>query len=110
MSPKNADKVRTIYQQVCPENLVDSVLLVLDTPLTRDFYYSKKLNALLDIDVKVFNKAVYEYLKTTDLPVGQLDEFPLIDNDDILVRMTFSPFWKIQELVYLHTISLSNLK
>ena len=86
LSPKNADKVRTIYQQVCPENLVNSVLLVLDTPLTRDFYYSKKLNALLDIDVKVFNKAVYEYLKTTDLPVGQLDEFPLIDNDDILVK------------------------
>ena len=39
-----------------------------------------------DIDVKVFNKAVYEYLKTTDLPVGQLDEFPLIDNDDVLVK------------------------
>ena len=76
LSPKNAEKVRSIYLQVCPDNLVDPILKVLDTPLTRDFYYSKKLNALLDIDVKVFNKAVYEYLKTTDLPVGQLDEFP----------------------------------
>ena len=86
LSPKNAEKVRSIYLQVCPDNLVDPILKVLDTPLTRDFYYSKKLNALLDIDVKVFNKAVYEYLKTTDLPVGQLDEFPLIDNDDVLVK------------------------
>lgn len=25
-------------------------------------------------------------MKTTDLPVGQLDEFPLIDNDDVLVK------------------------
>lgn len=48
--------------------------------------YSKKLNALLDIDVKMFNHAVFEYLKTTDYPVGHLDSFPLIDNDEVLVK------------------------
>ena len=29
---------------------------------------------------------VFEYLKTTDYPVGKLEEFPLIDNEDILVK------------------------
>ncbi len=80
---------RRLDQSTCRYVLIIWLTLFsrfLDTPLTRDFYYSKKLNALLDIDVKVFNKAVYEYLKTTDLPVGQLDEFPLIDNDDVLVK------------------------
>ena len=38
------------------------------------------------LDVKLFNKVIFEFLKTTDMPVGQLDEFPLIDNDDILVK------------------------
>ncbi len=40
----------------------------------------------MDLDVKLFNKAVFEFLKGTDYPVGKLDEFPLIDNEDILVR------------------------
>ena len=29
---------------------------------------------------------MFEYLKTTDYPVGKLEEFPLIDNEDILVK------------------------
>ena len=41
---------------------------------------------MLDIDVKMFNHAVFEYLKTTDYPVGHLDSFPLIDNDEVLVK------------------------
>lgn len=38
------------------------------------------------MDTKLFNKAVFKFLKTTDYPVGKLDDFPLVDNDDILVR------------------------
>ena len=54
--------------------------------INKTFYYSKKMNALLDYDVKLFNHAVFEYLKTTDYPVGKLDEFPLLDNTDVLVK------------------------
>ena len=43
--------------------------------LVKQFYYSKTLNALLDIDVKLFNRVVFEYLKTTDYPSGKLDSF-----------------------------------
>jgi len=50
------------------------------------FFYSKKLNALLDLDVKLLNRAIFEFLKTTDYPIGKLDYFPLIDNDDVLVK------------------------
>lgn len=55
-------------------------------PITKQFYYSKKMNALLDYDIKLFNHAVFEFLKTTDYPVGKLDNFPLLDNTDILVK------------------------
>ena len=57
-------------------------------PITKQFYYSKKLNALLDFDVKLFNHVVFRYLKTTDYPVGKLteEEFPLLDNEDVLVK------------------------
>ena len=59
---------------------------VLDHPLTKAFFYAKKATALMDIDVKLFNRAVFEFLKGTDYPVGKLDEFPLVDNDDILIK------------------------
>ena len=59
---------------------------ILERPLTKAFYYSKKLNALLDLDTRLFNYAVFEFLKTTDYPVGKLEEFPLIDNTDVLVK------------------------
>ena len=73
--------------KLCPDGMMKEDLMnVLKKPITKQFYYSKKLNALLDIDVKMFNHAVFEYLKTTDYPVGHLDSFPLIDNDEVLVK------------------------
>ena len=59
---------------------------IIEKPLTKDFCCRKKTNSLLDLDTKLFNKAVFKFLKTTDYPVGKLDDFPLVDNDDILVR------------------------
>ena len=38
----------------------------------------------MDVDLKLFNKVVFEFLKTTDYPIGKLDDFPLIENDDIV--------------------------
>lgn len=82
----NIDRFAEIYLNLAPEELKHELKKILEHPLTKDFYYGKKANALMDIDVKLFNKAVFEFLKGTNYPVGKLDEFPLIDNDDILVR------------------------
>ncbi|MCM1451216.1 MAG: hypothetical protein NC102_03075 [Clostridium sp.] len=82
----NIERFTEIYLSIAPEELRPQLKKILERPLTKDFFYGKKANALMDIDVKLFNKAVFEYLKGTDYPVGKLDEFPLIDNDDILVR------------------------
>jgi hypothetical protein len=38
----------------------------------------------MDVDIKLFNKVVFEFLKTTDYPIGKLKEFPLIENDEII--------------------------
>ena len=73
-----------MYKVVCPEKLLEKALEIIQKPLTKQFYYSKKLTALLDLDTKIFNKAVFQYLKTTDYPVGKLDDFPLLDNEDVL--------------------------
>ena len=50
------------------------------------FTQAQKLNSLLDIDIKGLNHLVFNFLKTTDYPLGKEESFPLLDNEDILVR------------------------
>ena len=82
----NINRFTEVYMKYADEGLKPELMKILEHPLTKEFYYSKKVNSLIDISVKLFNKVVFEFLKGTDFPVGKLDVFPLIDNDDILVR------------------------
>lgn len=50
------------------------------------FTLDQKLNLLLDSNVKAFNHLVFEFLKTTDYPLASEADFPLLNNDEILVR------------------------
>lgn len=83
LNNNNIEQLSTIYQEFC-EN--EEILNVVKEPITKTFTYSKKLNSLLGYSIKLFNRVVFEFLKTTDYPVGKLSEFPLIDNEDILVK------------------------
>ena len=84
---ENIEQITIIYERLCPNNaLRDEIIETVKRPICKEFYYSKKMNALLDYDIKLFNHAVFEFLKTTDYPVGKLDEFPLLDNTDILIK------------------------
>ena len=87
LSNTNLDQIVAIFDKLCPDGfLKEDIMATVKHPITKQFYYSKKLNALLDYDIKLFNHAVFQYLKTTDYPVGKLDTFPLLDNTDILVE------------------------
>lgn len=46
----------------------------------------EKLNKLLDQGIVEFNYAVFNLLKDTDYPLAKESDFPLLDNDEILVR------------------------
>jgi 3'-phosphoadenosine 5'-phosphosulfate sulfotransferase (PAPS reductase)/FAD synthetase len=78
------EQLLEIYESVCPTNLYYKAANIIQKPLIDKEYYSKTLNSLLDLDVKIFNKAVFLFLKSTEFPVGKLDSFPLIDNDEVL--------------------------
>ncbi len=86
LSNDNIDSLVEIYSEISPKAILSKALKIIRKPITKDFFYSKKTDALLDLDVKLFNKAVFLFLKTTDYPVGQLDEFPLIENDEIIEK------------------------
>jgi 3'-phosphoadenosine 5'-phosphosulfate sulfotransferase (PAPS reductase)/FAD synthetase len=82
----NMERLASSCEEFCMDGKLPELLEIIRTPLTKHFYYGKKLNALLYLDVKTFNRAVFAFLKTTDYPVGKLDYFPLMENEDVLVK------------------------
>lgn len=64
----------------------DKILEVIRKKVNPSFTQSQKLNALLDISVRGFNHLVFEFLKTTEYPLASESTFPLLDNEDVLVR------------------------
>lgn len=83
LSNTNLDFIIEKYTELNPVNL-KLILDYVSQPISVRFTQKQKLNALLDADTKLFNRVVFEWLKTTDYPVGKLDSFSLIDNDENL--------------------------
>jgi 3'-phosphoadenosine 5'-phosphosulfate sulfotransferase (PAPS reductase)/FAD synthetase len=59
---------------------------VVTAPVSQRFHQSQKLESLLNKNTSVFNKVVFEFLKATSYPLAKENEFPLIDNEEVLVR------------------------
>ncbi|MFA5668670.1 MAG: phosphoadenosine phosphosulfate reductase family protein [Balneolaceae bacterium] len=93
----NVGQVKGIYEKIVkPENL-DRILEEVERPISIEYNFNRKVDALLNLDVTAFNRMVFHFLKKTDFPLSQLEEseFPLLDkshieNDDqrVVVRET----------------------
>ena len=59
---------------------------ILATKISPSFNQQQKLHQLLDLGVKEFNEAVFDFIKTTNYPLSTEPSFALVDNDDVLVR------------------------
>jgi len=82
----NIPKLFEIYQEVVTESVVKKAGEIILTSLSSKFFFSQKINTLLEIDTPAFNKVVFEFLKSSKYPMAHLPEFPLVDNDDIIIK------------------------
>ena len=85
LSNKNKDRFLEVSKEVVDPIYLERFLGYAETPISPTFNLKQKLNALLDVSIKSYNHVVFQLLKETDYPVGQLDSFPLIDNEENLV-------------------------
>lgn len=83
---KNIEQVLTFSKKIDFGRYQEKVNETLSRKIDLGFPLSQKLNILLDTDVKAFNRLVFEFLKTTDYPLATEAYFPLLDNDEVLVR------------------------
>lgn len=74
------------YSSLPLENRSQRFEDLLNQPIDPSFTLPQKLNLLLDLSVKDFNAVVFTWLKTTDYPLAYETYFPLVDNDEVLVR------------------------
>lgn len=80
----NIELINSYYKSLAEADKYTLLQNYVEQPISIQFTQTQKINALLDADVKLFNKVVFEFLKTTDYPVGKLDHFPLVDDDEIV--------------------------
>lgn len=85
LANSNMEQLRSLYEAFAPIDILSAIRQYVDQPVSPKYTQRQKLNALMDVDLKLFNRVVFEFLKTTDYPVGKLDSFPLIDNNEIIV-------------------------
>lgn len=86
LANSNIEQVKDYYSNHVDKIVFPKINEILESPISLLFKMDQKLNALLDINTIAFNRVVFDWLKTTDYPVGKLDYFPLIDNDEVITR------------------------
>lgn len=83
---ENIHEVEKIYKTFEDNKRVNRALEFVREPISPKFSVMDKLQALLSVDVVSFNKVVFSLLKNTTYPISNAASFPLLENDDVLVR------------------------
>jgi len=83
---ENISKLKEIYESKFSDKNIKRILEIVQQPISLKLNISNKLKLLLDLGTKEFNHVIFEFLKTSFYPLSLETSFPLLDNEDILVR------------------------
>ncbi len=82
----NRDMLTDIYRSLDLEARSTRFEEILQLAIEPKFMQSQKLNLLLDLNIRDFNRLIFAYLQTTQYPLANDVFFPLVTSDEILVR------------------------
>jgi len=86
LNNSNIGFVKNQYEKLSLNGKTERAFEIISTKLTTSFNQQQKLIQLLDLGIKEFNYAVFNFLKTTQYPLANEKSFELIDNEDVLIR------------------------
>lgn len=86
LSNNNISNLLKYYESLDLGEKSERIIEIINESISINFNQTQKLNNLLDLGIKEFNNAVFQFLQTTDYPLSKEENFPLIDNEEILVR------------------------
>jgi Phosphoadenosine phosphosulfate reductase family len=79
-------RLEELAYEFVPKQKMDVYLSTLQREISQQYPLKRKLNDILAVSIKEFNKIVFEFAKPLDIPVSHVEEFPLVENEDVLVR------------------------
>lgn len=82
----NINTLLEIYNFLFHDENLHRTIEILKEPISLKNTIQLKVNHLLDQNIVRFNKVIFEFLKNTNYPLGREKDFPIINNDEILVR------------------------
>ena len=83
---ENRQKLLGIYKDFVTTSAYQRITDIINTPLSMAYDQAQKLKALLGLGIKEFNHAVFYSLKGSGLPISMVEDFPLLNNDEYLIR------------------------
>lgn len=86
LANNNISTATEIFTSFSLNGKADRINEVLNTKISPLYTQQQKLHQLLDLGIAAFNKAVFEFLKTTNYPLAVESNYPLVDNEEVLVR------------------------
>ncbi|MFH7012360.1 phosphoadenosine phosphosulfate reductase family protein [Flavobacterium sp. FlaQc-52] len=86
LSNTNINNVLKYYEALNLGEKRERIFEVINEEISINFSQTQKLNRLLDLGIAIYNQAVFQFLQITDYPLSKESEFPLINNEEILVR------------------------
>lgn len=79
--------IANYYRDIADESKIDRMLEIVNKPLSMRYMQDHKLDNLLSLGVKEFNRVVLRFIREfTEYPLAKVDYFPLVDNEDVLIR------------------------
>jgi len=75
----------SLYKELPQSHTSSRFIEILELPITTRYTQPNKLNQLLNLNTRDFNKLVFQCLKKTNKPLSKEADFPLVENDDVLV-------------------------
>jgi 3'-phosphoadenosine 5'-phosphosulfate sulfotransferase (PAPS reductase)/FAD synthetase len=81
---ENINFLTELFKSIDNCKNLKSILEIIKQPLSFKFPQNFKLNALLDISTANFNKAVFAFIKQTKYPLSYIEEYPLVENEEVL--------------------------
>lgn len=86
LNNNNIEILSAFYKDIVNDIKIEDFLEIIIKPLSFNFTRTQKLNSLMNLGLKEFNEVTFRYLKTTDYPLAREENFPLVENEEILVK------------------------
>jgi 3'-phosphoadenosine 5'-phosphosulfate sulfotransferase (PAPS reductase)/FAD synthetase len=86
LANNNIELISDLYSLLFSGIKLDNIISIVKERLSLGYDQKRKLNDLLTFGIAAFNKVVFEYLITTDFPISYLEDYLLLENEDVIIR------------------------